>query len=53
LTEIGPKMEMRLFRIVLGTLEQGDADVEFALRSFIRSKAPLLRDRTEQSYDEM
>jgi U3 small nucleolar ribonucleoprotein protein IMP4 len=52
LTEIGPRMEMRLFRIVLGTVEMGEADVEFALRSFIRSRAPLLRDRDDEEDDE-
>ena len=49
LTEIGPRMEMRLFRIMLGTLEMNDADTEFSLRSFIRSKAALLKAKDEES----
>ena len=51
LTEIGPRMEMRVFKILLGTLEMIDADTEFALRSFIRSKAPLLKSREEVEDD--
>jgi U3 small nucleolar ribonucleoprotein protein IMP4 len=51
LTEIGPRMELRLFRIVLGTVEMADADVEFALRSFIRSRAPLLKAREDVEDD--
>jgi U3 small nucleolar ribonucleoprotein protein IMP4 len=49
LTELGPRMELRLFRIVLGTVEMADADVEFALRSFIRSRAPLLKAKDEEN----
>jgi U3 small nucleolar ribonucleoprotein protein IMP4 len=48
LPEQGPRMELRLFRIVLGTVEMGEADVEFALRSFIRSRAPLLKAKEEE-----
>lgn len=48
LTEIGPRMEMRLFKIVLGTLEMTEAETEFALRSFIRSKAALLKAPEEE-----
>jgi U3 small nucleolar ribonucleoprotein protein IMP4 len=48
LTEIGPRMELRLFRIVLGTVEMADADVEFALRSFIRTRAPLLKAKGDE-----
>jgi U3 small nucleolar ribonucleoprotein protein IMP4 len=47
LVEVGPRMELRLFKITLGTVEMADADVEFALRSFIRSRAPLLKSRDE------
>lgn len=47
LAEIGPRMEMRPFRIIQGTVEMGDADVEFALRSFIRTKAALLKAKDE------
>lgn len=49
LTELGPRMEMQLFRIVLGTVEMNDADTEFALRSFINSRAPLLKGKEEES----
>jgi U3 small nucleolar ribonucleoprotein protein IMP4 len=52
LTEIGPRMELRVFRIVRGTVEMRDAGVEFALRSFIRSKAPLLKSKGGQSDEE-
>lgn len=51
LTEIGPRMEMRVFKILLGTLEMMDADTEFALRSFIRSKAPLLKAKEDPDGD--
>ena len=51
LSEVGPRMEMRLFRIIQGTVEMNDADTEFALRSFIRSKASLLK-QNESSDDE-
>ena len=49
LTEIGPRMEMRIFRIMQGTLEMSEADTEFALRSFIRSKAALLKAKDDSS----
>ncbi|KAK8860516.1 snoRNA-binding rRNA-processing protein imp4 [Tritrichomonas musculus] len=52
LTELGPRMEMRIYRIVLGTVEMNDADTEFALRSFIRSRAQLLKAKEEQSDEE-
>jgi U3 small nucleolar ribonucleoprotein protein IMP4 len=51
LAEIGPRMELRVFRIVRGTVEMEDADVEFALRSFIRSKAPLLKAKDDEDAD--
>lgn len=52
LTELGPRMEMRIYRIILGTVEMNDADTEFALRSFIRSRAQLLKAKEEQSDEE-
>lgn len=52
LSEIGPRMEMRLFRIVQGTIEMSDADTEFALRSFIRSKAALLKQSEDAENEE-
>jgi len=41
--EIGPRMELKVFRIIRGTVEMQSAESEFALRSFIRSKAILLK----------
>lgn len=38
LREIGPRFEMRLYQIRLGTLEQNTADNEFILRPFIRRR---------------
>ncbi|OHT11300.1 Brix domain containing protein [Tritrichomonas foetus] len=52
LSEIGPRMEMRIFRILLGTVEMNDADTEFALRSFIRSKAALLKAKEGEADQE-
>eukprot|EP01117_Protostelium_nocturnum_P015646 TRINITY_DN6084_c0_g2_i1.p1 TRINITY_DN6084_c0_g2~~TRINITY_DN6084_c0_g2_i1.p1 ORF type:complete len:287 (+),score=96.94 TRINITY_DN6084_c0_g2_i1:43-903(+) len=37
LTEIGPRFEMRLFQIKLGTVDMKDADNEFVLRPFMNT----------------
>jgi U3 small nucleolar ribonucleoprotein protein IMP4 len=37
LTEIGPRFEMRLYQIKLGTVEMDDCDIEWSLRPFMRS----------------
>ena len=37
LKEVGPRFEMRLYRIKLGTMEQQEAEVEWALRPYMRS----------------
>ncbi|CDK26129.1 unnamed protein product [Kuraishia capsulata CBS 1993] len=37
LSEVGPRFEMRLFEIKLGTLDDQDADVEWMLRRFVRT----------------
>jgi U3 small nucleolar ribonucleoprotein protein IMP4 len=37
LTEVGPRFEMKLYQIKLGTIDADDADVEWALRPFMRS----------------
>ena len=37
LREIGPRFEMRLYQVKLGTLEQQEAEVEWALRPYMRS----------------
>ena len=52
LLEIGPRMEMKPFKIIRGTLEMQSADIEFALRSFIRSKALLLKKKDEENSDD-
>ncbi|CAR27356.1 hypothetical protein ZYGR_0I06300 [Zygosaccharomyces rouxii] len=37
LAEVGPRFEMRLFELRLGTVENKDADVEWQLRRFVRT----------------
>ncbi len=37
LTEVGPRFELRPYQITLGTLDQGTADVEWALRPFMNT----------------
>jgi len=37
LTELGPRFEMKLYQITLGTLDMEDADVEWSLRPYINS----------------
>lgn len=37
LAEVGPRFEMKLFELRLGTLENKDADVEWQLRRFVRT----------------
>ena len=37
LTEVGPRFEMKLYQIRLGTLDQPDADVEWSLRLYMRT----------------
>ena len=46
LTEVGPRFEMKLYQIKLGTIEADDADVEWALRPFMqeREEATAVRD---------
>jgi U3 small nucleolar ribonucleoprotein protein IMP4 len=39
LHEVGPRFEMRLYQIRLGTLEQKEADNEYTLRSFQNTSA--------------
>ena len=34
LTEVGPRFELKLFQIKLGTMDQAEADTEYVLRSF-------------------
>ncbi|CDR40161.1 CYFA0S04e04896g1_1 [Cyberlindnera fabianii] len=37
IAEVGPRFEMRLYELRLGTLENKDADVEWQLRRFVRT----------------
>lgn len=37
LAEVGPRFEMKLFELRLGTLDNKDADVEWQLRRFVRT----------------
>lgn len=37
LTEVGPRFEMKLYQIKLGTMDQAHAEVEWAVRAFTRS----------------
>ncbi|AMD19671.1 HCL480Wp [Eremothecium sinecaudum] len=37
LAEVGPRFEMRLYELKLGTIENKDADVEWQLRRFVRT----------------
>ena len=34
LSEVGPRFEMRLYQLRLGTLDQKDAELEYVLRPF-------------------
>ena len=35
--EAGPRFDLRLYQIKLGTVEMDDADIEWSLRPFMRS----------------
>ncbi|ODQ67109.1 U3 small nucleolar ribonucleo protein IMP4 [Nadsonia fulvescens var. elongata DSM 6958] len=37
LAEVGPRFEMRLFELKLGTVDNKDADIEWRLRGFVRT----------------
>lgn len=39
LAEVGPRFEMKLYELRLGTLDNKDADVEWQLRRFVRTAA--------------
>lgn len=41
LKEVGPRFEMRLYQVRLGTLDQPEAELEFALRPYMRSGKKL------------
>ena len=41
LKEVGPRFELRLFQIKLGTMDQQEAEVEWALRPYMRSGKKL------------
>lgn len=42
LAEVGPRFDLRLYEIKLGTIEMGDADVEWRLRPYQRHKKGVL-----------
>jgi U3 small nucleolar ribonucleoprotein protein IMP4 len=44
-TEIGPRFNMRLYRLELGTLEMPDVKVEWALRPFMNKQKRVLADK--------
>ena len=35
--QVGPRFELRLYRVKLGTMEQQEAETEWALRPYMRS----------------
>lgn len=35
--EVGPRFELRLFQIKLGTMDQGDAETEYVLRPYMNT----------------
>ena len=35
--QVGPRFEMRLYQVKLGTMEQQEAETEWALRPYMRS----------------
>jgi U3 small nucleolar ribonucleoprotein protein IMP4 len=37
LQEVGPRFELKLYQIKLGTVDQDDADTEWSLRPFMRT----------------
>lgn len=37
LQEVGPRFEMRLFQLKLGTVDMEDADVEWVLRPYMNT----------------
>jgi U3 small nucleolar ribonucleoprotein protein IMP4 len=41
LKEVGPRFEMRLYQIKLGTMEQQEAETEWSLRPYMRSGKKL------------
>ena len=43
------RIYLSIFKIILGTVEMNDADTEFVLRSYIRSRAPLMKAKDEES----
>mmetsp|Transcript_16216 Transcript_16216/g.50955 ORF Transcript_16216/g.50955 Transcript_16216/m.50955 type:complete len:291 (-) Transcript_16216:47-919(-) len=42
LTEVGPRFEMRLYQVKLGTLDQTEAENEFVIRPYMNSKKKRL-----------
>ena len=52
LSEVGPRMEMKLFKIIRGTVDTTAPEVEYELRSFINSKAAVLKAKEQSSDDD-
>lgn len=54
LKEVGPRFEMQLYEIKLGTLDQRDADSEWVLRPYMNtaSKRNVLGQSKQQILDE-
>ena len=49
LTECGPRFEMKLYHIRLGTIDQAHAESEWQLRAYMRSsKKAKLAEESEQ-----
>jgi U3 small nucleolar ribonucleoprotein protein IMP4 len=46
LTEMGPRFNMRLYRIELGTLDMPDVKVEWALKAFVNKQRRILNTET-------
>ncbi|BFZ55629.1 snoRNA-binding rRNA-processing protein imp4 [Savitreella phatthalungensis] len=44
LAEVGPRFEMRMFEIKLGTIDQEDADVEWRLRPYQRHRRSVMAE---------
>ena len=51
LTEIGPRFDMRLYRIELGTLEMPDVKIQWALRPFMNKQRKILDTAEPQEED--
>jgi U3 small nucleolar ribonucleoprotein protein IMP4 len=46
--EVGPRFELRLFRIMLGTVDTPAAETEYVLRAFLHSRAAVLKGKDSE-----